>query len=91
MEIRVPFVNEKEKGSGRQADYHIRMFDITVSNSEVLHFSPQPGNKLSIGRFFTGFLSSCRASPIQHVSTKQAMNSATHIILISLIILYNLI
>ena len=40
---------------------------------------------------FRGFLSPCRASPVQHVSTKQAMTSSTHLIFISLIVLlYNL-
>ena len=57
---------------------------------EGLDLSPRPGNELSVGRFLAGFLSPCRASPIQHISTKQAMTSATHVILILLIILYNL-
>jgi hypothetical protein len=86
VEIGGTFGNEKEKGTGRQTDYYSRKDDVTVSYLEGLEFSPRPGNKLSLERFFAGFLSPCRASPVQHVFTKQAMTSATCLIFFSEII-----
>ena len=58
-----------------------------ASYVEVLEFSPRPGNKLSVGRLFSGFLSPCRVSTGQHASSKKAMTGATHLISLSLIIL----
>jgi len=45
----------EEEWTGSQTDYRSRLYDITASYLEGLEFSPRPGNKLSLGRFFAGF------------------------------------
>ena len=77
MEIKGTFVNENEKGSGRQTDYRLPMYDITASYLKDLDFSSQPGNKLCLGGLIAVFFSSSRALTVQHAFTKQAMKGAT--------------
>ena len=55
MEIRITFVNEKEKETGSQMDWRIRMDDMLLRMLKVWNLVLGPETNCTLGDFSRGF------------------------------------